>query len=135
MASAKRKKATPSVGGLVPDLYTVTQTALALGLSPKRIRQLIEEEKLTPYSFGPVTLRQVEVLAMRDSRRASGKTTEAKSDPITLMLAMLEKQTQQQARAIEAITESNRHNLENLTAQVNELKAETERLRRQWWRR
>jgi len=41
------------------DIYTVKQASLALGVSPKRVRQLIEEGKLKVHSREPITVKQV----------------------------------------------------------------------------
>ena len=114
-----------------PDLYTVTQAARILGLSVKRVRQMIEEGKLTAYSLAPVKIKQLEVLALRNEREAAGKGV--KSDkgaaPNTEVLLALNLLQETFTRQLEAVSDSNRRNEENYLQQINQLRAENEALR------
>jgi len=121
----------------IKDTYTVRQTSLALGLSVKRVRQLIYEGKLVPVSYQPlIALNQLDVLAMRQEREAQGKTARPKATPqadISEVIASLNETFQKQ---LSAISESNQRNEETLIGQVNELRAEVLRLRaRKWWQK
>lgn len=116
------------------DTYTVRQTATALGLSQKRVRQLLIEGKLKQYGRNPITIKQLEVLALRDQRIDQGKSVTPKnSDSSSELLKALASTFQKQ---LEVISESNRHNQENLMSQIQELRAENQALKaRKWWQR
>lgn len=114
-----------------PDLYTATQAAKILGLSVKRIRQMIEEGKLTAYSVGPVKIKQLDVIAMRNERDAEGKGVKsdkgaATNTEVLLALKMLNETF---AKQLEAVADSNRRNEENYLQQINTLQAEIKELR------
>lgn len=64
------------------DLYTVQQSALALGVSDKRVRQLIQEGKLTPVSHNPVMLDQVEVIKLRTVREQTPSVKRARGERV-----------------------------------------------------
>jgi excisionase family DNA binding protein len=114
-----------------PDLYTVTQAAKILGLSVKRVRQMIEEGKLTAYSVGPVKLKQLDILAMRNEREASGKGVQSDKGAATNteVLLALRGLSDTFSKQLEAVTDSNRRNEENYLQQINQLRAENETLR------
>lgn len=57
----------------IEDTYTVRQAALALGVTVKRIRQMLIEGKLTRYGNQPVTIRQIEVLELREKETSTEK--------------------------------------------------------------
>jgi DNA-binding transcriptional MerR regulator len=59
------------------DSYTPTEASKILGLSTKRIRQLVEEGKLTAVQRDPLKVSAVEVLAERDKRAKEGKPRES----------------------------------------------------------
>ena len=62
------------------DSYTVKQTALALGVSEKRVRQMIREGKLKQLGSDPVTVSQEEVLELRSKRELSSRVVKARTD-------------------------------------------------------
>lgn len=124
------------------DTYTVTQSALALGLSTKRVRQLIAEGKLTQLSDKPVTLSQLEVLDLKVKRAESGigTTAQQRTAPNDKLLEaiteMINKANEGTQKALEVVTESAKRNEENLINQIHELKAELETLKnkKKWFR-
>ena len=136
-----------------PDLYTVGQASIALGVSIKRVRQMIKEGKLTEYSRNPVTIKQLEVLALRSQRLAEGKSVEApyikqavgnsRSNEATQLLeqiqAIVTGSNEANRRAIEMTNEIAKRNEENLLSQINELKAELATLKavpvKKWFKR
>lgn len=121
-----------------PDLYTATQAARVLGLSVKRVRQMIDEGKLTAYSVAPVKIKQLEVIALRNERDASGKITQSDKGMATNseLLRTLKTMNETFIRQLDAVTDSNRRNEENYLQQINALRAELEGLRaRKWFRR
>lgn len=124
------------------DTYTVQQSAMALGVTPKRIRQMIGEGKLTAFSLQPVTLRQSEVIELKIEREKTGavRTTpgntakQSNADLLEQISKLIEQSSETNRRAIELVQDSAARNEANLIAQVNELKAELERVRaRKWW--
>jgi len=118
-----------------PDTYTVRATAIALGLSQKRVRQLLIEGKLKQFSAHPITIRQVDVLVLRDQRQEQGKsvTPKASTDNSAELLRALSDTFQKQ---LEVITDSNRQNQDNLMSQIHELRQENQALRaRRWYQR
>lgn len=63
-------------GGVVAevgDTYTAPQTASILKVSVKRVRQMITQGDLVKVADNPVRLSQLEVLALRNKRKAEGK--------------------------------------------------------------
>lgn len=115
------------------DTYTVKQTALALGVSPKRVRQMISEGKLKQLGSDPVTVSQLEVLDLRNKREQSSKVVKARTDKQNAFYDSIEQliklTSENQQRALSALEESSRRIEENYLAQVNELKAENEKLK------
>lgn len=61
------------------DSYSATEASKILGLSPKRIRQLVEEKKLSATQRNPLRVSAVEVLAMREKRASEGKGKDSPS--------------------------------------------------------
>jgi hypothetical protein len=138
-----------------PDLYTVGQASIALGVSIKRVRQMIKEGKLTEYSRNPVTIKQLEVLALRSQRLAEGKSVEAphikqavgnsRSNEANYLLEQIREivsgSNEANRRAIEMTNDIAKRNEENLLSQINELKAELATLKavqvpaKKWFRR
>lgn len=56
-----------------PDTYTVAEAAKVLGRTPKRVRQMLAEGKLSALpDTEPVRVAQAEVIALRDALRAGG---------------------------------------------------------------
>lgn len=120
------------------DTYTVQQSAMALGVTPKRIRQMIGEGKLTAFSLQPVTLRQSEVIELKIEREKTGavRTTpgntgnkQNNAELLEQISKLIEQSSETNRRAIELVQDSAARNEANLIAQVNELKAELDRLR------
>jgi hypothetical protein len=116
------------------DTYTVKQTALALSVTEKRIRQLIKEGKLKQAGSNPVTLAVVDVLELRAKREQSEKVQEARGkkdrDLVSSIELLIRQTTDSQIKAISALEESARRNEENYLAQIAELKAINEELRK-----
>ena len=116
------------------DTYTVKQTALALSVTEKRIRQLIKEGKLKQVGSNPVTVAVVDVLELRAKREQSEKVQEARGkkdrDLISSIELLIRQTTDSQVKAISALEESAKRNEENYLAQIAELKAENEELRK-----
>jgi hypothetical protein len=72
------------MAGTTTDTVTVAQAATLLGITPKRIRQLIGEGRLpTIAGTSPVALPTPAVLAERDAREAKAKRGGAKRPGIT----------------------------------------------------
>ncbi len=137
-----------------PDLYTVGQASIALGVSIKRVRQMIKEGKLAEYSRNPVAIKQLEVLALRSQRLAEGKSveppylkqaignnrsSEASKQLLEQIQAIVTSSNEANRRAIEMTNEIAKRNEENLLSQINELKAELATLKavpaRKWFKR
>ena len=97
------------------DTYSVKQSALALALSEKRIRQLIEEKKLTAISHSPVTLSQLEVLELRTARAASGRIREANIAKRERVKSRDELLMEQFSLLITKVTEAHQRQLETIT--------------------
>lgn len=114
------------------ETYTVTQTARILGLSVKRIRQLLQEGKLTAHTLGPVKIKQVDVLNLRNQREAQGKFAKVENtqekDNATVFMA-LQSLNDTFTRQLEMVTDSNRRNEENLISQIQQLQAEVATLK------
>jgi hypothetical protein len=127
------------------DTYTVQQAAMALGVTPKRVRQMIAEGKLEAYSSDPVTLKQSEVIELKINREKAGagrvssaqsKSATANADLLAQISSLIEQSSETNRRAIELVQASAERNEQNLMAQLNELRAENERLRtRRFWSR
>lgn len=120
----------------VVDLFTVRQASMALGISPKRVRQLIEEGKLKAHSANPIQLKQAEVLLLKEKRAKSKRVTayETKksvgnSALLEEIRALIEQTIRANTQALESAEASARRNEENLIAQINDLRAEVERLK------
>lgn len=127
------------------DTYTVQQASMALGVTPKRVRQMIAEGKLSAHSTEPVTLKQSEVIELKINREKSGAartpnesskgvSKNANADLLAQISNLIEQSSETNRRAIELVQVSAERNEQNLIAQVNELKAEVARLRaRRFW--
>lgn len=61
------------------DSYSATQASKILGVSPRRIRQLVEDKRLKVTQKKPLRVSAVGVLAMRDKRKAEGVSVRPKS--------------------------------------------------------
>lgn len=115
------------------DSYTVKQTALALGVSEKRVRQMIREGKLKQLGTDPVRVSQEEVLDLRSKRELSSKVVKARTDKqnafIDSVKLLIEQTSLNHQRAITALEESSKRIEENYQRQLNELKAENDKLK------
>ncbi len=116
------------------DTYSVKQTALALTVSEKRVRQMIKEGKLKQVGSDPVAVAVVEVLELRAKREQSDKVQEARGkkdrDLISSIELLIRQTTDSQVKAISAIEEASKRNEENFLSQIAELKAENAELRK-----
>lgn len=115
------------------DLFTVKQASMALGVSPKRVRQLIEEGKLKAHSVNPVMIKQGEVLILKEKRANSKRVqasdqskASANSAVLAEIKALIEQSFTANQRALESAEASAKRNEENLIAQINDLKAQLE---------
>ncbi len=116
------------------DTYSVKQTALALTVSEKRVRQMIKEGKLKQVGSDPVAVAVVDVLELRAKREQSDKVQEARGkkdrDLISSIELLIRQTTDSQVKAISAIEEASKRNEENFLSQIAELKAENAELRK-----
>jgi hypothetical protein len=116
------------------DTYTVKQTALALSVTEKRVRQIIKEGKLKQVGSDPVTVAVVDVLELRAQREQNEKVQQARGkrdrDLMSSIELLIRQTTDSQLRAISALEESAKRNEENYLAQIAELKAQNEELRK-----
>jgi hypothetical protein len=118
------------------DTFTAPQTAQVLGLSVKRVRQLLSEGKLKVHARNPVRIAQIEVLTLRQDREQQGKIIRPQEQKKSEVAEALAEITSVFNRQLEMVAESNRRNEENYLAQINQLKAELDRLRtKKWWQR
>lgn len=118
------------------DTYTVKQTALALGITEKRVRQLLQEGKLTPVGENPVRIDQLEVLNLRNQReqnarviKARGKKANATQDLVETMKLFLDEMRASSEKQLLTLEETSKRNEENYLRQLAELKAENEKLK------
>lgn len=124
------------MGAKKPDTYTVPEAGKILGLSTKRVRQLIKEGKIKQYGKDPITITQIDVIAHRTARAEKGIAVKGKPTATENIVSLLEALTGQFQKQLEAIAESNRRNEENLLGQIAILERELERKRsRKWWRK
>ena len=100
------------------DLYTVQQSALALGVSDKRVRQLIQEGKLTPMSHNPVMLEQVEVIKLRTIREQTPSVKRARVERVARSKSRDELLLDKFSELIELVNENQRKQLETVTASM-----------------
>ena len=139
--ATKKKPVKKAVIKDFSNCYTVRQASQILGLSPKRVRQLITEGKLKKLNSAPVMVEIVEVLALREQRE--NNPIYKKKPPPDQVAEMLEKFgsiiagiEQSNTRAIEAQVLAYKINEENYLRQINELRADLERARaRRWYKR
>ena len=139
---ATAKKSAPKVKkDLSSYCYTVRQASQVLGLSPKRVRQLITEGKLKKLNSAPVMVEIVEVLALREQRENNPiYKKKPPPDQVAEMLAkfgsIIAGIEQSNTRAIEAQVLAYKINEENYLRQINDLRADLERARaRRWYKR
>jgi hypothetical protein len=115
------------------SFYTVKQTALALGVSPKRVRQMISEGKLTQVGSDPVTVSQAQVLEVRAKREQSSKVVKARTDKQNAFYDSIEQliklTSENHNRAISALEESSKRIEESYQLRLLELKTENEKLK------
>ena len=115
---------------------------------------MIKEGKLIEYSRNPVTIKQLEVLALRSQRLAEGKSveppyikqavgndrsSETSKQLLEQIQAIVTGSIEANQRAIEMTNEIAKRNEENLLSQINELKAELATLKavpvKKWFKR
>ena len=118
------------------DTYTVKQTSLALGITEKRVRQLISEGKLSPVAENPIQLDQLEVLNLRNQReqnarvvKARGKKANATQDLLASMKLLVDEVQKNNQKQIEALENASNRIEESYRQQVAELRAENEKLK------
>lgn len=119
-----------------PDLFTVPQAAKVLGLSVKRIRQMLQEGKLTEYDRSPVTIKQLEVIALKQKRENQGIQAKPEALKRDTVIEALEAMNATFSKQLELVADSNKRNEENLIRQIQQLEAQVSDLRaRKWYRR
>ena len=94
------------------ETYTVKQSALALGISEKRVRQLIQEGKLQAASFSPVMISQVDVLDLRNIRANSPRIREATTAKRERQKSKEELLLEQFSKLLEQVTSNNLKQIE-----------------------
>jgi hypothetical protein len=99
------------------DTYTVAEAAKILGLSPKRIRQLIEQDRLVKKADNPIRVAQRQVLALKKEREESGQS----SKPVSARPANNPDLSSQLERILSEINENNRRAITALE-QASEMK-------------
>ena len=100
------------------DLYTVQQSALALGVSDKRVRQLIQEGKLNPVSHNPVMLEQIEVIKLRTIREQTPSVKRARVERVARSKSRDELLLDKFSELIAQVNENQRKQLETVTASI-----------------
>lgn len=136
---ATAKKSAPKVKkDLSSYCYTVRQASQLLNLSPKRVRQMITEGKLTKVNESPVLVEMREVLALRDQREADPRyRKQPPPDQVTQLLENFQKVItgieEMNQRALTMREEAIARNEENYQSQINQLKAELEAERARRW--
>ena len=110
------------------DLYTVQQSALALNVSDKRVRQLIQEGKLTPVSHNPVMLEQVEVIKLRTIREQTPSVKRARIERATRSKSRDELLIEKFSELIFMVQENQRKQLEENSASYQAVKDDFYRL-------
>jgi hypothetical protein len=124
------------------DLFTVQQSAIALEISAKRVRQLIQEGKLTPVSHNPVMLEQGEVIKLRTIRAETPSVKRAKTERVNRSKSrdelLLDKFTElinqvsaNQQRQLETVSASMQAERENFFRLLAEKEAEITLLKEQ----
>ena len=137
MATAKKTAPKP-VKDLYSYCYTVRQTAQLLNLSPKRVRQMITEGKLTKVNESPVLVEMRQVLALRDQREADPRyRKQPPPDQVTQLLENFQKiiasVEEMNQKALTMRDEAQARNEENYLSQINQLKADLEAERARRW--
>lgn len=119
------------------DTYTVADTAKALRLSQKRVRQLLSEGKLTEVSRNPVRIEAREVIALKVARDRAGQGkshTPTVAQPLAAeiqsLIDTINQNTQRALTALEQASEMKetalREQIANLQAERDQLKADLE---------
>ena len=137
MATAKKSAPKP-VKDLYSYCYTVRQASQLLNLSPKRVRQMITEGKLTKVNESPVMVEMREVLALRDQREADPRyRKQPPPDQVTQLLENFQKiiasVEEMNQKALTMRDEIQARNEENYLNQINQLKADLEAERARRW--
>jgi phage I-like protein len=137
MATAKKSAPKP-VKDLYSYCYTVRQASQLLNLSPKRVRQMITEGKLTKVNESPVLVEMRQVLALRDQREADPRyRKQPPPDQVTQLLDNFQKiiasVEEMNQKALTMRDEAQARNEENYLNQINQLKADLEAERARRW--
>jgi hypothetical protein len=117
------------------DSYTATQAGKILGVSPRRVRQLADGKRLKVVQKKPLRVSAVEVLAMRDERKAQGLDNKTKSSPANNDLLKQSLETlsnalelmQRQITTGEDIARRNEDNLRQALAEQKEQNSKLEK--------
>ena len=130
MATAQKSAPKPKKD-LSSYCYTVRQASQLLNLSPKRVRQMITEGKLTKVNESPVLVEMRQVLALRDQREADPRyRKQPPPDQVTQLLENFQKiitsVEEMNQKALTMRDEIQARNEENYLHQINQLKAELE---------
>lgn len=136
----------PEIKRDLTNCYTVRQTAQLLGLTVKRVRQLLNEGKLTRVATDPIILiDQIEVIEFKkireaDPRKSPAYSTYNKKTDLDKLVESFQKTIElideNNRRAIQTSDEANKRVEENYLRQIQELRTELERARaRRWFKR
>jgi hypothetical protein len=114
------------------DSYSATQASKVLGVSPRRIRQLVEEKRLKVTQKKPLRVSAVGVLAMRDKRKAEGLTpkpkTSSDSELLKQSLETLSSAVELMQRQITTGEDIARRNEDNLREALAEQRQRADKL-------
>ena len=89
-----------------------------LEVSPKRVRQLIQEGKLTPVSHNPVMLEQVEVIKLRTIRAETPSVKRAKAEKVIRSKSRDELLLEKFTELINQVTANQQKQLETVSASM-----------------
>lgn len=77
----RSKKPSKTATNPTQDSYSATEAARIIGVSPRRIRQLVDEGKLKPTAFDPLRVLSLDVLAIREERQEAETARESLPTP------------------------------------------------------
>lgn len=126
------------------DTYSATEAARVLGVSPKRVRQLVAQGKLDAAATDPLKLSQQQVNELREQRKGDSRAKHpAQPDPAAVgdLGALVEKLLTMQAQVTRLEIESQaaadlKLERDTYAARVMQLEAQLEQMRpRRRWRK
>ncbi|NDD30965.1 MAG: DNA-binding protein [Proteobacteria bacterium] len=128
------------------DTYGTSDAARVLGVSPKRVRQMVAAGTLAAVEMNPLRIEQAAVHALRDKRRSDKRAKAAPPEPPPAadLMALVEQLLDMQRQATEAQTrleitssaaDEMRAERDALASEVADLRAQLARRRRGLFRR